>query len=409
MKSYLLRNIDEVLTLQGASQKEARHVTEKDLSILKKASIAVQNGIITWVGEDKKTPTQFKKLKEISMKGKTVMPGFVESHTHLIFAGSRANEFEMRLGGKTYLEIAAAGGGILSTVKATREASSDKLYQLALKRAETFFNQGVTTLEAKCSYGLDLKNEIKCLRVLKKKFPLEIVPTFLGAHAKAPEFSSYAEYLEYLVLKVLPQIKQQKLSHRVDIYIEKGFFELSDSKKYLQAAKKMGFDLLIHADQLTLCGGTELGIELGALSVDHIININDEVVKKLAKSETTGVLLPSADLYMKCAYPPARKIIDQGGRVALATDFNPGTSPTQDLSLVGLLARLEMKMSLPEVIAAYTLGGAYALGLPKKIGSLELGKRADLISLNDSWSHLFYHAGKMPVDKIFKAEARSGT
>lgn len=397
MKSYILRHIDELITLAGAASKEARQVKEEDLSILKKAAVVVKDGRIAWVGEDKKIPSTYKKLKEKSLKGHTVMPGFVECHTHMIFAGSRANEFEMRLNGMSYQEFAAKGGGILSTVKATRQASEKDLYVSTLERAQEFYRQGVTTLEVKCSYALDLKNEIKCLKVLKKKFPQEIVPTFLGAHAKAPEHSSYSEYLEFLVREVLPQVKKNKLSSRVDIYVEKGFFEVEDSSKYLQTAKDMGFDILIHADQLTLCGGTRLGVQLGAKSVDHIINVTDSEIALLAKSQTTGVLLPAADLYMKCDYPPARKLIYNGARVALATDFNPGTSPTQDIALVGLLARLEMKMTLPEVIAAYTLGGAWALGLQNEIGSIEVGKKAHMISLNDSWSHLFYQAGRTPA------------
>jgi len=403
MKSKLtvFRNIGELLTLQSAAQKQGRRVQESDLSIHSKAALVVQNGKILWVGPQKSlSRLHAKHSKEVDLRGQTVMPGFVECHTHSLFAGSRSAEFEMRQQGISYQNIAKRGGGILSTVRETRKAAPAELRRLAQGRVERFVVQGVTTLEIKSGYALDEKNEIKSLKTIRSLQGPRIVPTFLGAHSVPPESKTAAEYLRHLEI-LLPKIR--KLSDRLDIWIEKGFFEKDLSRRYLQKAKELGFQIVIHADQLTLSGGTDLAIEMQARSADHVIQLQDREIQLLAKSQTTAVLLPLADLYMKCAYPPARKLIDSGARVALATDFNPGTCPSQDLALVGLLARLQMKMSLPEVIGAYTIGAAFALGLEDQIGSLEVGKSADFVCLKDDWSRLFYSAGEMPVERTFLA------
>lgn len=405
MANLLITNISEMLTMAPAMKKEGRSIKEQDLGIEAKQAIYVEKGRIAWVGPQKKIPKELakkKKLKEISGKGQTVLPGLVECHTHLVFAGHRATEFELRNQGVSYQEIARQGGGILSTMNRTREASAKELLVLAQDRVDEFVSQGVTTLEVKSGYGLDAKNELKCLKVAKALKGPQIISTYLGAHAKPPEFSSYETYLDFLTIEVLPQVKKQKLARRVDIFLEKGFFSLESSRKYLKKAKDLGFEVLIHADQLTLSGGAELAVELGALSGDHLLQIQDKEIHKLASSEVTCVMLPAADLYMKCSYPPARKLIDAGARVALATDFNPGTSPTQDLNLVGLLARLEMKMSLPEVIAAYTVGAAYALQAQRDVASLEVGKSADLMCTNMSWQELFYSIGKKHPISVYK-------
>lgn len=398
-KATLFRNIGHLLTLSQAATKEGRRVTEADLSMMKEAAIAVLDGRIAWIGSNKKIPKEFKAAKEIDLQKKTVLPGFVECHTHSVFAGSRSEEFEMRLQGASYQEIASRGGGILSTMRHTRAANAKQLLQITRERMSEFVRQGVTTVEIKTGYALDLQNEIKCLKVIKALDEPRVISTFLGAHALPPEFPTVEKYLEFLSSEVLPKIS--KLTQRVDIFVEKGFIVGAAAKAYLEKAKALGFELTIHADQLTLSGGTKLAIELAAKSADHVIQLDDDHIKRLATSSVTAVLLPAADLYMKCAYPPARKLIDAGGRVALATDFNPGTSPTQDLALVGLLARLEMKMSLPEVIAAYTVGSSHALNLQSETGSLEAGKSADFFSTSKDWSSLFYSSGSMGIDDVY--------
>lgn len=393
----LFHQASEVLTLQGAYAKQGRRVLAKDLGLLKSQSFVVHQQQIVWMGDSRKVPRQYAKVikKEISLKGLLVLPGLIECHTHTVFAGSRAAEFELRQAGASYQEISQKGGGIISTVKRTRQMNSAELLKLTQARVDRFVEQGVSVLEIKSGYGLDLKSELKSLEVAKKIKGPRVVTTFLGAHARPPEFTSYEKYLDYLIEKVLPEVKKKGLAERVDIFIEKGFFEKEISEKYLSDAQKLGFSLTIHADQLTLSGGSDVALKLKALSADHVIQVDDSTIVRLAKSDVTCVALPAADLYLKCAYPPARKMIDAGARVALATDFNPGTAPTQDLALVGILARLEMKMSLPEVIAAYTVNAAYALGLEKSFGHLDLRTSADFACYECELSDLFYSVGSM--------------
>ncbi len=400
MKTQVFRGIDTLLTLQGASQKQGRRIVEADLGRIDKAALVVQDGKITWVGPQKSLPRSLakEKVKDIDLQAATVMPGFVECHTHTLFAGSRSEEFEMRLQGVSYQEIARRGGGILSTMRATRKASPGELQRLTQERVNQFVRQGVTTLEIKTGYALEEKSEIKSLKVIRSLQGPRILPTFLGAHAVPPEFSSAKEYLKHLQTW-LPKIR--KLTDRLDIWIEKGFFEKDFSQSYLQKARDLGFQIVVHADQLTLSGGTDLAVQMQALSADHVIQLSENEIQKLAQSETTAVLLPMADLYMKCAYPPARKLIEAGGRVALATDFNPGSCPSQDLALVGLLARLEMKMTLPEVLAAYTVGSSFALGLQAQVGALQAGMSADFICMDQDWTSLFYSAGQLSVRETY--------
>lgn len=406
----LLKNISTLLTLEGAARKEGRHVVEEDLGIHTQASsLLIEKNKIAWVGPAKKLPKNLikkKNLREIDMKGFTVLPGFVECHTHLIFAGDRAAEFEMRNRGVSYQEIAARGGGILSTMKNTRAASLQDLARWGQERADHFVSQGVTTLEMKSGYALNLKDEIKMLQAAQRIEGVRKVVTFLGAHSLPPEFKSYEDYLQYLAQEVLPLVKKKNLARRVDVFIEKGFFPPAASEVYLRRAQELGFEVLVHADQLSLSGGSEVAVRLGALSGDHLLQVTDKEIQALAKSQVTCVLLPAADLYMKTKYPDARKMIDAGARVALATDFNPGSSPTQDLNLVGLLARLEMKMTLPEVIAAYTVGAAHALNLQYEVGSLELGKSADILCINRDWQTLFYSVGDRAKKVVFGSGRR---
>lgn len=366
-----------------------------------KMAFVVDKGLFAWIGAQNKIPKNLKFKKEFDLKKQFVFPSFIECHTHSVFAGTRAAEFELRNNGMSYVEIAQKGGGILSTMRATRMASKTNLEILTQQRVNNFLKQGVSTLEIKSGYALDLKNEIKLLEVIKKMKGPRVVSTFLGAHARPPEFKNNNEYLEYLAQKVLPVVKKKNLAARVDIFVENNFFEKAESLKYLQLASDLGFKLTVHANQLSLSAGADLAMQLGAQSADHVINLDDELIRRMAKSKTVAVLLPTADLYMKCAYPPARKLIDAGAKVALATDFNPGSCPSQDLSLVGLLARLEMKMTLPEVFKAYTINAAIALGLEAEEGTIEVGKRANFISTSSDLSDYFYSAGKTPDHELF--------
>jgi imidazolonepropionase len=400
-KPIVFCGIDRLYTLAGAAKKSGRKITHKDLSLIQKAAFVCLDGKILWIGHEAKLPKGFVNLKSHSFKGATLLPGFVESHTHLIYGGTRACEFDWRNQGMSYQEIARRGGGILSSLKQTRAMKANALLVSAQKKVDEFIKQGVTTLEVKSGYALNFEGEKRLLKIAGKLKKIQIIRTYLGAHALPREFQTTKDYIEHLTQIDLPKIKKQKLASRVDIFVEKGFFSKADGKKYLKAAQRLGFDLTIHADQLSLSGGSELAFEMAASSADHLIQIGENEISKFAIADVTATLLPGADLYMNCSYPPARKLIDAGARVALATDFNPGTCPTQDLSLIGVLARIQMKMTLAEVIGAYTIGGAYALRLQDQIGSLEVGKAANFCVLDSDIDDLFYQIGHSPITQTW--------
>jgi len=408
-QSLLVCGIGSLYTLEGAAKKSARRITTVDLGEIKDAALAVVDGKVVYAGPERKLPRGLKsQLKHTEdLGGATVLPALVECHSHLLFAGNRAAEFERRNRGESYQEIAKSGGGILGTVLPTRKVTEAELARGAQQRVERFIQQGVTTIEIKSGYGLTNEDELKMLRAMKRLSRARVVPTFLGAHAIPREYQGDAEaWINELISKTLPLVDREGLACRVDIFVEEGYFNKELARKYLKAAREYGFDLVLHADQLTHSGGADLAIELGARSADHLLCISGKEVKALAKSDVTCVLLPSSDLYMNCPYPPARALIDNGARVALATDFNPGSAPSQDTALVGVLARVLMKMTLPEVIAAYTIGAAHALGLADQLGSLSLGKRGDFIVLAGGVEELFLEIGHQPVVSVYREGQR---
>ncbi len=405
----IFRQIGELYTFSGIAEKGGRMVSDGDLGRIQDAAIVAHDGRINWIGRDADLPAEFTNktgVQEESLQGAVVVPAFVEAHTHAVFAGDRSAEFDRRIRGESYQAIAASGGGILSTVRATRNASEEDLSDLTQKRIDRFVAQGVTTVEVKSGYGLSAEGELKALRAVKRLRGARIVPTFLGAHAIPPEAASPEAYVEFLIRDILPVVRSENLARRADIFVEQGYFLGAMAENYLRAAQALGFDLVVHAEQLSRSGGAELAVRLGARSAEHLIEINDEDIQRLAVSDVTCVLLPIADLYMKCAYPPARKLIDAGARVALATDFNPGTAPSQDLALVGVLARLEMKMTLAEVLSAYTVGAAYALGLENDLGSLSEGKFCDFSVLEGGLNELFFEVGRQPIARVYREAQR---
>lgn len=399
----LFKGIGTLYTLAPAAIKQGRHVQTSDLGRIERAAIVERGGRIVWAGPEADLPKEHRRAEEsVDLKGATLIPALVECHTHLVYDGNRAGEFERRNQGESYQSIAKAGGGILATVLPTRAASEVRLAQIAQARVERFIRQGVTTIESKSGYGLTVEDEFKMLRASRRLKRARIVPTFLGAHAIPKEFASADAYIDTLVRDALPRLKKEKLAQRVDIFVEQNYFLGETARRYLKAAKDLGLDLVIHADQLTRSGGAELAVELGARSADHLIQIQDSDIAKLAASDVTSVLLPNADLYMKCAYPPARKLIEKGARVALATDMNPGTAPSQDVALAGVLARVEMKMSLAETLAAYTIGAAHALGLESDLGALTEGRLCDFCVLEGDVEELFLEVGRMPIAGVFR-------
>jgi imidazolonepropionase len=403
IRSYMkiFTDIAELLTLEGADIKQGRRVREEDLSIVSDAALVCKDGKVEWAGPRAKLP--YKDGETVSLKGATVIPGLIECHTHTVFAGDRSHEFEWRQQGQTYQEISAKGGGILSTVKATRAASEDELVKLAQERTERYLRQGVTTLETKSGYGLDLETELKCLRTARRLKGPRVISTYLGAHSRSPDHPDLASYMKYILSDVLPRVAREKLADRVDIYVEKGFYGLDLAQAYWEKARELGLPITAHVEQLSDSGGTKLALEFRPQSVDHVVYLNAETVTRVARSETTAVLLPTSDFYLKMRYPPARELLDQGARVALSSDYNPGTSPTQDVSLTGVLARLEMKMSLAEVISAYTVGAAWALGRGGDSGALVKGKHCDFAALDCKWRELFYSVGYHPVRETYVA------
>ncbi len=339
--------------------------------------------------------------------GKTLVPGFVDSHTHFIFGGYRENEFKMRLEGKSYMEIMNAGGGIASSVTATRAASLEDLYDLGIERLDGMLTMGVTTVEGKSGYGLDLDTELKQLQVMKELnsyHPIDIVSTFLGPHSLPAEYKGNQEgYIDFVINEVLPEVRDQNLAEFADIFCEKGVFSVAESKYYLSAAKEFGLKLKVHADEMVTLGGTEMAVELGAHSADHLLAVSDQGIQDLAIGKTVATLLPATAYSLSEPFARARDIIDSGCALALATDFNPGSCPTYSIPLVISLAALKMRMTVKEIICALTKNGACAIDRQEVVGSIEVGKKADMLILSKpSIDFLPYHLGMNLVETVIK-------
>jgi imidazolonepropionase len=385
-ESLLITNCAELLTLKGAAPRRERALGEP--GIVRDGAILIRDGLIAAVGPRKRIEKlpETKQAQTIDVNGCVVLPGFVDSHTHLVFAASRAEEYEQRIGGATYEQIARKGGGILSSVHKLRSASPDALHKSATAALKAFAAHGTTTVEAKSGYGLDARSEIKTLevlRALKKDQALEIVPTFLGAHVVPLEFRKKRDgadgYVEFLAQKLIPQVAREGLAEFCDVYCDRGAFTVAQARRVLKAARACGMTPRIHAEQLARMGAVRLAVELHAASADHLEQINAGDMRALAKSDVVATLLPGCCFHLGLRkYPPARELIDAGAIVALATDYNPGTSPTLNMQMILSLACTQLRMSPAEAIAATTINSAYSLRRHKHIGSIEVGKYADL-------------------------------
>jgi len=399
MKSLAVINCSQVVTLAGPTRPRVGSEM-RELGIVQRGALFVRDGLIERVGAADEIKTLIEAdTTVVDAGGRVVLPGFVDAHTHPVFAGTRVDEFEERSKGATYQEIAARGGGIQSTVKRTRAASVDELVATGRRYAEWFLRGGTTTVEAKSGYGLSLEDELKILRAIKRldrETPLRYVPTFLGAHSVPPEYRARRdEYVALIVDEMLPQVAQQKLAEFCDVFCEEKVFTTDESWKILSAARCHGLGLRIHADQLSFSGGAKLAAELGTVTADHLEHTDTAGIAALKGACVQPVLLPGSVYTLGSSrYPAAREMIDAGLAVVLATDFNPGSSPTPSMTMILSLAATHMKMTPAEAITAATINGAYSLNRGDQLGSLEPGKIADFVIHDcDDYRELAYFFG----------------
>ena len=403
----ILKNIGKLVTMQGSSSFRVKEEMNK-INIIENAYIAVKNGKILAIG----VGDEFGNLcgddtKIHDAEGLLVTPGLIDSHTHLIHGGSRENEFSMKLNGVPYIEILNNGGGILSTVKATKEASEEELYKKAKKSLDRMLEFGVTTVEEKSGYGLELNTEIKQLevaRALDKNHPVDLVHTFLGAHAVPEEYKeNHKAYIDILVDVMMPKIKDMGLAEFCDVFCEKGVFTIEESEYILQKAKEIGYKLKIHADEIESLGGAELAAKLGCVSADHLMAASDEGIKMMAENNVVANILPATSFNLNKNYADCRKMIDMGAIVSLSSDYNPGSCPSENLQLVMQLGCLHLKMTPNEVLTAVTINAAYAIDRADKIGSIEVGKNADFVVFDAfNVEYLMYHFGINHTKKVYK-------
>lgn len=405
----LIADSRQLLTCKGRIPKRKKALQE--LGLVEKGWIASYKGRIVFVGEEKNFRKEFRledNAIKIEASGFVALPGFVDAHTHLPFAGTREEEFVLRLKGYTYQQLAEKGLGIQTTVKATRKASKEELISLCLSRLDSMLLHGTTTAEAKSGYGLNFRDEIKQLEVLKeidKIHPVDIVPTFMGAHEVPEEYKNRKnDYIQLLIHEILPEVKKRKLAEFFDVFCEEGVYSVEETRKLARAAKEAGFKIKIHADEFSPLGGAQLAAEEGASSADHLLAVSGEGIKKLSESQTAATLLPAVPFFlMQERRAPARKLIEEGAIVALATDFNPGSSMTESMLFVLQLAVFTMKMTIEESINAATANSAYALAKHQEVGSLEVGKKMDLILCDiPNYPSLVYHLGINPIKYVIK-------
>lgn len=381
-----------------------------DILHIEKGGIIIEDGIIRWIGPESEMPEPEGQVRDevyMDALGRAVLPGFVDSHTHLVFGGYRPEEFGWRLKGDTYMSIMERGGGIQSTVNATRAASAEELREKAEWYLDEMSAMGVTTVEAKSGYGLDTETEERMLRVIKglaedPERKVDVVSTFLGAHAVPKEYKGRtAEYVDLIIKEMLPRFRD--MAEFCDIFTEKNVFELEDSRRLLEAAREAGYKLKMHADEIVSLGGAELAADLHAVSADHLLHVSDEGIRRMAESGTVATLLPLTAFALKEEYAPARKFIDAGCAVALATDLNPGSCFSGSIPLTIALACIYMKMSVEETLTALTLNGAAAIDRADRIGSIEAGKQGDVVILHfDTLDALPYYVGMNCVDVTIK-------
>jgi imidazolonepropionase len=407
VNSIAILHAAQLLTLAGPKRPRIG-IELSDLAIIADGGMLVIDGVIAAIGDSDEVARSLPNdVDVIEARGQVVLPGFVDAHAHPVFAGNRVDEFELRARGATYEEIAAGGGGIASTVRKTRAASEDELLEQAKKHARWFLRGGTTTVEAKSGYGLTSDDEMKILRVIRRlnlETAIEFVPTFLGAHAIPEEFRGAPEqYVALVIHEMLPAVAEEALAENCDIFCERGYFDLADSEKILMAAREYGLRLRMHVDQLTNSGGAFLAARLHAATADHLEQANAAEIAALGEAGVQPVLLPGSVYSLGLTrYPKARAMIDAGLAVVLASDFNPGSSPTPSIPMVLSLATTQMKMTPAESVTAATINAAYSLGRGDKIGSLEAGKRANFTIFDCAdYREIAYWLGVPQVEAVY--------
>jgi len=404
--NLLVYNIGCMATPEGSAPKKGKE--QGEITLRYNCHIMVENGRITGIGDNPPGLEQkFKDYEKLDVAGKLVTPGLIDCHTHLVFGGWRHGELSLKLKGATYLDILAAGGGILNTVGKTREASADELFEKGYQLLDECLSYGVTTLEAKSGYGLDLENEVKSLEVIKKlneEHPVDLIPTFMGAHAVPKEHKENRdEFIKLICDEMLPLIAGKRLARFCDVFCEKGAFDLDESRMILAKAKSLGMDLKIHAEEINNLGGAVLASELNCVSAEHLIKIDETGINAMSKAGVVAVCLPCTSFYLNESFAPARDMINAGIPLAVATDFNPGSSPNLNLQLAMNMACYKYRMQPSEILTAVTLNAAAAAGKGAEAGTLEAGKPADILvwDTNDL-DYIFYRYGSNLVKTVIK-------
>jgi imidazolonepropionase len=411
-KPIFIQHANELITVKGGSEKPLTKGSMNELHIINDGAVWLEDSHIKAVGTTEELKSNFlSRLDEatiVDATGKIVLPGLIDPHTHIVYAGSRENEFNMRLNGATYMEIMNNGGGIHATTSKTRAASREELFSESMYRLNSFLKHGVTTIEAKSGYGLDWETEKKQLEVAKRlneEHIIDVVRTFMGAHAVPATYKDNPdEFVRLVIEEMIPEVAKENLAEFNDVFCERGVFTPEQSRLILEAGKKFGLIPKIHADEIEPYEGAELAAEVGAISADHLLRASDNGIKMMAEKGVIGVLLPGTAFFLMADSARGRKMIDDGVPVALSTDCNPGSSPTTSLPFIMNLACMKMGMTPAEAITACTINAAHAINRASEIGSLEVGKKADVVIMNvPNYIQLQYHYGMNHTDTVIKA------
>ena len=415
IKPIWIKHAEQLATMASHTEGPRAKEAMSELGLIEDGSVWIEDGIIQAVGTTSDLEERYAgrahEAEIVDATGRLVTPGLVDPHTHVVYGGSREREFEMRLEGSTYMDIMNAGGGIHATTRMTREATEEELIEQTTRRLDSFLMHGVTTVEGKSGYGMDLESELKQLRVMKKlqeNHAIDLVPTFMGAHAVPLDYKGREdEFIDYLIEEMLPIIAEEKLAVFNDVFCEKGVFTPEQSKRVLEAGKEYGLIPKIHADEIESYGGAELAAEVGAISAEHLLKASEEGIQAMAKSGTIACLLPATALYLREEAAAGRRMIDQGVAVAISTDCNPGSSPTTSMPLVMNLACISMRLTPAEALTAATYNAACAIKSEDKVGSLEKGKQGDVVLWGvKSYQELQYLFGVNHVKMVWKKGVR---